>query len=127
MTMASVTAAAGRASKKTDTDTHTDNVLSEVDAIDSGDEPTHAVLVAVTTALILTIAVSVTVITCITVTTPEDVSALLLVPGDRKRKAKVNQLNEHTLTIRKLQHYIYTCKIDVHVCTCICMYECVTD
>ena len=98
-----------RTRKKTDTDTHTCNALSEIDTSDSGDEPTHAVLVAVTTVLMLTIAVSVTVITCITVTTctPEVVDALLLVAGDRKRKVKVSELNEHTLNIRKLQHYIH--------------------
>ena len=107
MTMASATAATARTRKKTDTDTHTGNVLSESDASESGDEPTHAVLVAVPT--VLTIAVSVTVITCITVTTctPEEVDALLLVPGDRKRKVKLNKVNENTLTIRKLQHYMH--------------------
>ena len=86
ITMASATATTARTSKKADTVTHTGNVLSEGGASESGDEPTPAVLVAVTTALVLTVEVSVTVIACITVTTCtlENVDALLSV--DKKRK-----------------------------------------
>ena len=120
MTMSSATAATARTSKKTDTDTHTGNALLEGDVIDSGDEPMHAVLVAVTTAL--TVAVSVTVIACITVTTRtlEDVDALL-VPVGNEKKCVLNT-NTHTVhTIRNLTHHI--CKTNVtYTSMYVCMY-----